>query len=77
MSDLHTIFSYQITRAVAGRHATRLAGDIDVAALDRFVQRLVDADEAINLLLDHGAGPVGESLPDLVRTALGIKKDVP
>jgi len=73
MSDLRTIYRHQMIRAVLGTRPAIIAKEADTAALDRICQRLVDAEEATNLLCANGCGIPSQSLPDLVRAALGIK----
>jgi hypothetical protein len=73
MPDLNLIYRDQMVRAVLGGGPAVLAKEADTAALARFAQRLADAEEAIKLLCSNGCGIPSQSLPDLVRTALGIE----
>lgn len=73
MNDLHIIYRHQLVRAMLGTRPAMLATAADPTALDRFVQRLVDAEEAIGLLCANGAGIPSQSLPELVRALLERK----
>jgi hypothetical protein len=73
MPDAHLIYRDQMVRAVLGTRPAVLATEADTAALARFAQRLADAEEAIQLLCANGYGIPSQSLPDLVRAALGIE----
>jgi hypothetical protein len=67
MPDLNLIYRDQMVRAVVGTRPAILAKEADTAALDRFCQRLADAEEAIQLLCAKGYGFPSQSLADLVR----------
>jgi uncharacterized protein YfaT (DUF1175 family) len=73
MPDVNLIYRDQMVRAVLGTGPAILAKEADIAALARFAQRLADAEETIQLLCANGYGIPSQSLPDLVRGALGIK----
>jgi hypothetical protein len=67
MPDLNLIYRDQMVRAVVGTRPAILAKEADTAALDRFCQRLADAEEAIQLLCAKGYGWPSQSLVDLAR----------
>jgi len=73
MPDDRLIYRDQMMRAVLGTRPVILVKEADTTVLDRFAQRLADADEAIRLLRANGCGTRAQSLPDMVRMALGIE----
>lgn len=77
MSDASGLYQRRITRAMLGARAVSLAGDIDVTAMDGFCQQLAQYDEALALLHEHGFGPLGQSLVQLVRAAIDAAKGTP
>lgn len=67
MPDLILIYRDRIIRAVVGTRPAILAKAADTTALDRICSRLVDAEEAAQLLCAKGYGSPCQSLADLVR----------
>lgn len=65
----------RVIRAVTSVRPAVAVKEVDVAALDRICQSLVDVDEAKQMLCAAGCGFPSQSLPDLVRAALGIRRD--
>jgi hypothetical protein len=73
MQSLKLIYRDQMIRAVVGTKPAVMAKEADITALDRFCQRLVDAEEAIGLLVAKGYGIPSQSLADLVRPLPSVK----
>jgi hypothetical protein len=73
MPDLLLIHRDQMRRAALGTRPVILAKEADMSTLDRFALRLAEAEEAIQLLRENGYGTPAQTLPEMVRTALGIK----
>jgi hypothetical protein len=71
--DVKLIYRDRIVRAVLGTRPAIMAREADTTALDRICKRLVDAEEAAQLLCANGHGLPGDSLLDLVRAALRLK----
>lgn len=67
MPDLAEIYRHQLVRSTLGMRPAIIAEPADSTALDRFCQRLADADEAIQMLCAKGYGVPSQSLADLVR----------
>ena len=70
MDDNGLIYRDQMMRAVLGTSPVILAKEADTHTLDRFAQRLVEAEEAMQLLRANGCGTRAQSLPDMVRALL-------
>jgi len=73
MQDLNLKHRDEMVRAVVGPGPVVLAKESNTVTLARLSQRLADAEEATRLLCANGYGLPSQSLPDLVRAALGIK----
>ncbi len=71
--DVKLIYRDRIIRAVTNVRPAIAVKEADVPALDRICQVLVDVEEAKTLLCGAGHGFPSQSLPDLVRAALGIE----
>lgn len=67
MPDLKEIYRHQLVRSTLGMRPAIIATPADPTALDRFCQRLADAEEAIQMLCAKGYGSPAQSLADLVR----------
>jgi hypothetical protein len=72
MAPVRETYRHQIIRAVTGAHPAVLAKEADPAALDCLCHRLVDAQEAAELLCANGYRWPARSLSEMVRAALGI-----
>jgi hypothetical protein len=70
------IYRHQIVRAVTGTHPAMLAKEADPVALDSLCRRLVDAYDAMQLLRASGHGRHSDSLAAMVRSALGLNKEL-
>jgi hypothetical protein len=71
--DMKLVQRDRVIRAVTSIRPAIAVKEADVVALDRICQSLVDVEEAKQMLCAAGHGFPSQTLPDLVRVALGIK----
>jgi hypothetical protein len=71
---LHDVYRDQIVRAVLGTHPAMLAREADPVALDCLCRRLMDAQDAMQLMRANGFGRYSDSLADMVRLVLASKE---
>lgn len=73
-TDVHDVYRHQIVRAVTGKHPAMLSKEADPVAVTCLCRRLVDAQDAMELLRANGHGRYSDSLASMVRTLLDLNR---